>query len=53
MTTHLSTSLPNALRAAACVVGMWTPAQAHPLPRIARRRPSVCHAVVLGRVAPH
>lgn len=52
MTTHLSTSLPNASRVAACVVGAWMPAKAQPLSRGPRRRPSARHAVIVG-VAPH
>ena len=49
MTTHLSTSLPNALRGAACVVGTWMPVTA--LPLSLRRRPSSRHA--RAGVAPH
>lgn len=48
MTTHLSTSLPNALRGGVCVVGIWMPVSARPLSL--RRRPSR-HARV--GVAPH
>ena len=48
MTTHLSTSLPNALRGAACVVGIWMPVAA--LPLSSRRRPAR-HAGI--GVAPH